>query len=56
MSFAFASDLYTIPVILERHTFGYASVIALVAAVASVLVVRRRLDTLDLVSVMKTRE
>ncbi|MFZ2103090.1 MAG: FtsX-like permease family protein [Oricola sp.] len=56
MSFAFASDLYTIPVILERHTFGYASVIALVAAVCSVLVVRRRLDTLNLVSVMKTRE
>lgn len=56
MSFAFASDLYTIPVVLERHTFGYASVVALVAAIGSVLVVRRRLDTLDLVSVMKTRE
>lgn len=56
MSFAFASDLYTIPVILERHTYGFASVVALIAAVGSVLVVRRRLDTLDLVSVMKTRE
>mgnify|MGYP000675232826 FL=1 len=56
MSFAFASDLYTIPVILENHTYGFASVVALVAAVGSVLVVRRRLDTLDLVSVMKTRE
>jgi putative ABC transport system permease protein len=56
MSFAFASDLYTIPVILKNHTYGFASVVALVAAVASVLVVRRRLDNLDLVSVMKTRE
>ncbi|WP_425419139.1 ABC transporter permease [Oricola indica] len=56
MSFAFASDLYTIPVVLKNHTFGFASVVALVAAVGSVLVVRRRLDTLDLVSVMKTRE
>ena len=56
MSFAFASDLYTIPVILKNHTYGFASVVALVAAVGSVLVVRRRLDTLDLVSVMKTRE
>jgi len=56
MGFAFASDLYTIPVILKNHTFGFASVIGLGAAVGSVLVVRRRLDTLDLVSVMKTRE
>jgi putative ABC transport system permease protein len=56
MSFAFASDLYTIPVIFKNHTYGFASVVALVAAVASVLVVRRRLDNLDLVSVMKTRE
>lgn len=56
MGFAFASDLYTIPVILKNHTFGFASVIGLGAAVGSVLIVRRRLDTLDLVSVMKTRE
>jgi len=56
MGFAFASDLYTIPVILKNHTFGFASVIGLAAAVGSVLVVRRRLDSLDLVSVMKTRE
>jgi putative ABC transport system permease protein len=56
MSFAFASDLYTIPVILKNHTYGFASVVALVSAVGSVLVVRHRLDTLDLVSVMKTRE
>ncbi|MAZ16994.1 MAG: ABC transporter permease [Ahrensia sp.] len=56
MGFAFASDLYTIPVILKNHTFGFASVVGLGAAIGSVLVVRRRLDTLDLVSVMKTRE
>lgn len=56
MSFAFASDLYAIPVVLKNHTFGFATVVALISAVASVLVVRRRLDTLDLVSVMKTRE
>lgn len=56
MSFAFASDLYSIPLVLSRATFGYASVIALLAAVVSVLLVRRRLDTLNLVTVMKTRE
>ncbi|WP_197945304.1 ABC transporter permease [Oricola thermophila] len=56
MSFAFASDLYTIPVVLKSHTYGFASFVAIAAAVGSVLVVRRRLDTLDLVSVMKTRE
>jgi putative ABC transport system permease protein len=56
MSAAFQSDLYAIPVVLKNHTFGYASVVALAAAIISVLVVRRRLDTLDLVAVMKTRE
>ncbi|MFW8635626.1 ABC transporter permease [Cribrihabitans pelagius] len=52
----FASDLYTIPLVLEPAAFSRASLIVLAAALASVLVVRRRLDRLDLVAVMKTRE
>jgi putative ABC transport system permease protein len=56
MSTAFTSDLYAIPVVLNRDTFAYASLVALAAAIGSVLVVRRRLDTMNLVTVMKTRE
>ncbi|TCD13501.1 ABC transporter permease [Oricola cellulosilytica] len=53
---AFSSDLYSIPLVLNRDTFGFASVVALAAAIVSVLAVRRRIDTMNLVSVMKTRE
>ncbi|WP_421852900.1 ABC transporter permease [Oricola sp.] len=53
---SFSSDLYAIPIVLKRDTFAYASVVAIGAAIISALIVRRRLDTLNLVSVMKTRE
>ncbi|QPH52943.1 FtsX-like permease family protein [Pontivivens ytuae] len=56
MTDSFASDLYTIPLVIEPATYANASLIVLSAALLSVLVVRRRLDTLNLVSVMKTRE
>lgn len=56
MTSAFTSDLYAIPLVLEPATFTTASLVVLSAAFISVLIVRRRLDRLDLVSVMKTRE
>ncbi|MFL4471129.1 FtsX-like permease family protein [Tateyamaria armeniaca] len=56
MTQAFTSDLYAIPLVLRPATFTTATIIVLSAALASVLIVRRRLDRLDLVSVMKTRE
>ncbi|MGB3245060.1 MAG: FtsX-like permease family protein [Sulfitobacter sp.] len=56
MTSAFTSDLYSIPLVLKPATFTLASLIVLSAAFASVMIVRRRLDRLDLVSVMKTRE
>ena len=52
----FTSDLYAIPLILEPRTFTNASLTVLIAALVSVLLVRRRLDSMNLVSVMKTRE
>lgn len=51
-----SSDLYEIPLVLETAGFAQASLVVLAAALAAALVVRRRLDTLDLVQVMKTRE
>ena len=51
-----ASDLYQIPLVLKPAGFALASLVVLAAALVSSLVVRRRLDRLDLVQVMKTRE
>jgi len=51
-----SSDLYEIPLVLEPAGFARASLVVLAAALISALVVRRRLDALDLVQVMKTRE
>ncbi|WP_245605356.1 ABC transporter permease [Roseicyclus elongatus] len=56
MSNSFTSDLYGIPLVLEADNFAYASLVVLGACLASVLVVRRRIDRMDLVAVMKTRE
>ena len=56
MTDSFTSDLYSIPLILEPRTFANASLTVLAAALVSVLIVRRRLDKMNLVSVMKTRE
>jgi len=53
---SFSSDLYRLPLVLEASTYAYASFVVLGAALASALLVRRRLDRLDLVAVMKTRE
>jgi putative ABC transport system permease protein len=50
------SDLYEIPLVLKQSGFALASLVVLTAALVSSLVVRRRLDRLDLVQVMKTRE
>jgi putative ABC transport system permease protein len=51
-----SSDLYSIPLVLKPAGFATASLVVLGAALVSVLLVRRRLDRLDLVQVMKTRE
>ncbi len=52
----FESDLYSIPLVLNRDTFAMSSAVVLVAAAAATLLVRRRLDRLNLIEVMKTRE
>jgi putative ABC transport system permease protein len=52
----FDSELYRVPLVVERSVYGWASVIVLAAALVSGLVVRRRIDHLDLIEVLKTRE
>ncbi|MDO6962977.1 ABC transporter permease [Rhizobium alvei] len=52
----FESDLFRIPFIINNSTYAIASAIVLTAGLFSALIVRRRIDRLDLVSVLKTRE
>jgi len=52
----FESDLYRIPLVIHSKTFAIASLIVLSAAIVSALIVRRRIDRLDMVRVLKTRE
>ncbi|MDX2158745.1 MAG: ABC transporter permease [Hyphomicrobiaceae bacterium] len=53
---SFSSDLYTAPFVIERATFAKASAVTLASGVISALIVRRRIDSLDLIAVLKTRE
>ena len=52
----FQTDLFRIPVVIQPSTYSYAAGVVLVASVISGLIVRRRVDHLDLVAVLKTRE
>lgn len=50
------ADLMRMPLVLERLTFATASAMIVAAAAFSSYLVRRRIDRIDLVAVMKTRE
>ncbi len=52
----FSTELYRVPLVVGREVYAYASLIVIAAALASGLVVRRRIDRLDMIAVLKTRE
>ena len=52
----FESDLYSIPFIINASTYAISALVILGAATASALIVRRRIDRLDMIKVLKTRE
>jgi putative ABC transport system permease protein len=54
--YGFRSDLYRIPLIVTPAGFAFAGLVMLAAAWLSATLVRRRLDGLDLVAVLKTKE
>jgi putative ABC transport system permease protein len=49
-------ESFQVPVVIESASYAIAALVVLAAAAASAFVVRRRIDTLDLVSVLKTRD
>ncbi len=50
------TENYRIPLVVSRTTFGLAAAVVVIATLFSGLVVQRRVATLDLVAVLKTRE
>jgi len=52
----FSSDLFRVPFVVDPATFAWASIVVLSSALVSALIVRRRVNRLDLIRVLKTRE
>jgi putative ABC transport system permease protein len=53
---SFTSEVFRIPLVVQVNTIAWGWLVVLSAAAVSGLIVRRRLDQLDLVAVLKTRE
>ncbi len=56
MASAYQWELFRLPLVVEGDTYAFALLVVAVAAVASGILVQRRLNRLDLVEVLKTRE
>jgi putative ABC transport system permease protein len=56
MAQAMTTEMFRIPFIIHPSTYGFASVIVLGAAVVSGLIVRRKIDRIDMVTALKIRE
>ncbi|MBK9166701.1 MAG: FtsX-like permease family protein [Bryobacterales bacterium] len=50
------TDLYRVPLVISPWTYSFSATVVCVAAFFSALLVRRKLDHLDLVAVLKTKE
>jgi putative ABC transport system permease protein len=51
-----ASDLFRVPFVIQLDTFAISTLVVVAFAALSTLIVRRRVDRLDLIRVLKTRE
>jgi putative ABC transport system permease protein len=50
------TELYRMPLVIRNSSYGFAVVVVLVAASISGITIRRQLNQLDLIAVLKTRE
>ncbi len=53
---ALKTDQFFFPVVILPRTYAWAAISVVAAGIASALVVRRRIDRLDMVAALKTRE
>lgn len=49
-------EIYRLPIVLSARTYAFAVSVAIGSGLISALLVRRKLDKLDLIGVLKTRE
>jgi putative ABC transport system permease protein len=49
-------ETFRFPIAVSYHTYAVAALVTVLGALASGLLVRRKLDKLDLIAVLKTRE
>jgi putative ABC transport system permease protein len=52
----FETEQYRIPLVIEVSSLAHSALVTIVAATVSGLLVRHKLDRLDLVEVLKSRE
>ena len=55
-SLAYNTEMFRIPLVVEPSTYGFAVAVVLLATIVAGLIVRRMLDRLDLVAVLKAGE
>lgn len=56
LTLAISNELFRLPLVIDRSTYGISMLFVVLASAVSGLIVRRRLDHLDLIAVLKTRE
>jgi putative ABC transport system permease protein len=56
MANAFDTEMYRIPLFTEPSTYGVAIILVIISAAISAAIVRSRVNQLNLIKVLKTRE
>ncbi len=56
MSSAYNSELYRLPLIITNSNYAFTFVVVAIASLISGLIIRRQINRLDLIAVLKTRE
>ncbi len=55
-AWAMSSDLFRLPFVVTPRTYGYAALVVIVVTAATGMIVRRSIDRLDMIGVLKTRD
>jgi len=53
---SFDTELFRVPMVILPDTFGFSILLVIIATIFSAALVRKRVDKLDLIKVLKTRE
>lgn len=56
INFSYDTELFRIPLVIYRSTYGFAVVVTLASTIGSALVVRWMINHLDLIAVLKSKE